>query len=77
MKKILRLLFIEPYIILFKILKLPFSLFKFFNKSIEEQEKKIAELDKKVESMLRSGQRIPPSYWNLVRGIPKYHQPWS
>ena len=72
MKKILRLLFIEPYIILFKILKLPFSLFKFFNKSIEEQEKKIAELDKKVESMLRSGQRIPPSYWNLVRGIPKY-----
>jgi len=72
MKKILRLLFIEPYVIFFKILKSPFSLFKMFTKSIEEQEKKIAEMDKKVESMLRSGQRISPSHWNLVSGITKY-----
>ena len=29
-------------------------------------------MDKKVESMLRSGQRISPSNWNLVSGITKY-----
>ena len=72
MRKLLRLLFIEPFIIFFKILKLPFSIFKYFNKSIQEQEKKIIEIDSKVENMLRNGQRIPSSYWNIVSGNPKY-----
>ena len=72
MRKLLRLLFIEPLIIIFKIFKLPFTIFKFFSKSIQEQEKKNNEIDFKVEKMLRNGQRIPTSYWNIVRGNPKY-----
>ena len=54
----------SPLIIVWKILKFPFS------KSKKELVKEYEEMDKKVESMLRSGQRISNSDWNFVRGNP-------
>ncbi len=80
MLKIFRLLFIEPWVQFFKILKNPLSIFKNFPlfgflKLTKEYDQSLLEMHAKVESMLRNGERIPRSYWNIVGGYPDGKNP--
>jgi hypothetical protein len=66
MLKIFKLLFIEPFIVFFKILKNPFSIFKNFPlfgflKLANEYDQSMLEMHSKVESMIRNGEQVPNS----------------
>ena len=66
---------ISFYVFLFK---LPFKLFmKFsdFGKISSSLDNSMNEMDLKVEQMLRNGERVPSSYWNILGGGPEGKNP--
>ena len=74
MRKILRLIFIQPYIELFKFLKNPLSIFSFWRMA-KDYDESMLEMHTKVETMLRNGERVSGVYWAIVGGYPEGKNP--
>jgi hypothetical protein len=80
MKKIFNYLFIKPFTDSLKDLKNASSIFSNipligFFKLGKEIDKAKLEMDNTVESLIRNGERVPLSFWNLVNGYPGGNNP--
>jgi hypothetical protein len=80
MKKIFNYLFIKPFTDFFKVLKNPFSFFKNiplfgFLQLGKDLDQANLEMDNTVESLIRNGEQVPKSFWNLVNGYPSGNNP--
>jgi hypothetical protein len=74
MRKILRLIFIQPYIELFKILKNPLSIFSFWRMA-KDYDQSIKNFDNEVESKIRNGEHVLSHQWLIVGGHPNGKNP--